>query len=256
MISQNRPAPRWSFLLPSPTRVASVANMMKTSLLLSLLAALLFASPVHAGDFHPEGANDLAKDGIWVNVDFAGMNTVTTFRAHYTQSADKVFAILSDTANMTRYHKANYYDARTLDKATFDKIVAAKPQSVEDLEKILGATRLKSDHNRVKDGKWTDYTYANFNFPWPLSNRWTVNEVKVTEDPHNDVRYHYAFTLLVGNFKSMTGYWELVQQADGSTEFRGEYRSDPGIALPHFATKLGTKMAMKREYEENKALLR
>ena len=217
---------------------------------------LTIALTAQAQGFHPEGDSDIAKDGIWVDVAFAGTNTISTFRAKYNHSPDKVFEILTDTDSMAALHQGNYSDARTLDKATFDKVAQAKPKSVEELLLIIGETRLKSYHNRSKGSRWTDYTYSNFNFPWPLSNRWTVNEIKIDESGSLNGLYKFTFTMAVGNFTTTTGYWELVPTPDGGTEFRGIYKSDPGIALPKFATKLGTKMAMKREYDENKATLK
>jgi len=223
---------------------------------LAIFFSLAIAQTAQAQSFHPEGDADLAKDGIWVDVTFSGTNTTSTFRAKYNHAPDKVFEVLTDTASMAALHKGNYADARTLDKATFDKIIETKPKSVEDLLLLIGDTRLKSEHNRNKGSRWTDYTYCNFNFPWPLSNRWTVNTTKVDESGSVDGHYKFTFTMAVGNFTTTNGYWELVPSANGGTEFRGVYNSDPGIDLPKFATKLGTKMAMKREYDENKATLK
>lgn len=224
--------------------------------ILSLLISLILPLSAQAQGFHPEGDADMSKEGIWVEVAFAGTNTISTFRAKYAHSPDKVFEVLTDTDSMATLHKGNYSDARTLDKATFDKIVSAKPKSVEELLPLLGQTRLKSAHNRSKGSRWTDYSYSNFNFPWPLSNRWTINEIKVDESGSKNGHYKFTFTMAVGNFTTTTGYWELIATSDGGSEFRGVYNSDPGVALPKFATKLGTKMAMKREYEENKTTLK
>jgi hypothetical protein len=257
----------WQKIQKVPRRLKSGesgSSMFKNSFLklsgclqvIAIFFSLVIAPTVQAQNFHPEGDADLAKDGIWVDVAFSGTNTTSTFRAKYNHAPDKVFEVLTDTTSMAILHKGNYADARTLSKATFDKIVQAKPKNIEDLLLIMGETRLKSDHNRSQNSRWTDYTYCNFNFPWPLSNRWTVNTTKVDESGNVDGHYKFTFTMAVGNFTTMSGYWELVPTTNGGTEFRGVYNSDPGIDLPKFATKLGTKMAMKREYDENKAALK
>lgn len=216
--------------------------------------------PARADDaFHPEAAAELEKNREWVSVSFKQGSTVmvTAFRFWYPFDAKSVYPLLTDTNSFPKLHKS-YFDARTLNEQIYETIQDQKPNSVEALVKLLGDTRVKSDFHRQPDGHWNDYFYQNFNFPWPLSNRWTVTKARIDESKATKGRYRLEFKMLIGNFKSNEGWWELVPIPGQPQwcEWRGRYESDPGIPMPRFVTKQGVKVGLKREVEENLAWLK
>lgn len=234
---------------------------MKSDIGRILLALFCICANAFAGsDFHPEADEELKASLNWVSVDFkpGTTTTVSEFRFWYQAECKKVFPLLIDTNNMPKWHKA-YEDARTLTEEHFQKIVAAKPATLEELQKLIGDARVKSDTNRDPNGRWTDYVYQNFNFPWPLSNRWGVMKMRVDEsNGPTKQEYRLEFKAVVSNFITNEGFWELVPVTSqpGMCEWRGHYESDPGIPLPKLVTKQGVKVGLKREVEENRALLK
>ena len=220
------------------------------------VCATAFAS----SDFHPEVNDELKVSFNWVSVDFkpGTTTTVSEFRFWYGAECKDVFPLLIDTNKMPQRHKA-YEDARTLTEKTYQDIVKAAPKTLEDLKKIIGDTHVKSEYNRDPNGHWSDYIYQNFNFPWPLSNRWGVIRLRVDESNGPTLQeYRAEFKTAVGNFVTNEGFWELVpvQSQPGMCEWRGHYEADPGIPLPKIITKQGVKIGLKREVEENRALLK
>lgn len=231
--------------------------MKKRVLWVTILAILIFPS-AFAADFHSEVNGQLATENFWANISFIEGSTATLaeFRAWYPFPADKVFTILTDTNNLPKVH-SNYEDAASLTKQAFDQAVAKNPKSVDELDVILVKGKQASDAARKKDDTWTDYIYLNFNFPWPLSNRWTLQEVHIDETKAAQGIYRFDYKMRVGNFKTLSGYWELVpiEGKPGWTEFRGSYRADPGIPLPKFVTKAAAKTSLKKDFEDNKKVL-
>lgn len=219
-----------------------------------LFYALFLVQPVLAEDFRADVTAELKKDPVWVDVEFPEGSTasITEFRVWYEYPANQIFPVLIDTNGLPKLHKA-YKDARTLTQELFDKIVKANPTEETEALKILGDSRTPSDFHRKKGEKWTDYVYQNFNFPWPLSDRWTILKVEIDETQAALGKYRFQYTLMAGNFKRLEGWWELIPIADkpGWTEWRGRYESDVGVALPKFVTKKGAKTGFKREVQEN-----
>lgn len=225
----------------------------------SLVFAFLLPFTVHAtADFHPEVQKELGKENFWADVNFesGSTSTLTEFRVWFEYPAEKVFRVLIDTNNFPQVH-SNYEDAAILTQEAFDAIVKAKPTDVESLTPLIKGKKIPSESGRKSGARWTRYEYVNFNFPWPLSNRWSVQKVEIDESGAAQDRYRYEYVMHVGNFKVLKGYWELVPVADkpGVTEFRGSYISDPGIPLPKFVTKTATKTGLKRDVEDNRKIL-
>lgn len=226
------------------------------SLFLTAFFCVTAMTSVFAGEFHPEADPDLVKDNFWADINFApGSNViVANFRAWFNKPADQVYKKLIDTNGLPALH-GNYEDAAALSKSTFDAIVAAQPQDAAAVKPLV--KKVASESGRASGGRWTRYEYLNFNFPWPLSNRWTVQKVDVDESGASQGHYRYNYKMLVGNFKALHGYWELVPVAGkpGWTEFRGSYESDAGVALPKFVTKSAAKTGIKRDVEDNRRAL-
>lgn len=219
-------------------------------------ALLLTVAPVFAGDFHPEANAELAQNSFWSEVNFQpGSNAIiTNFRVLYDKPADKVFPVLIDTNSFPRVH-GNFEDAAVLDKATFDAIVSASPKDSDAVKPLV--KKAAGNTGRQTGGRWTRYEYLNLNFPWPLSNRWTVQKVDVDESGASQGHYRYAYKMHVGNFRALDGYWELVPVAGkpGWTEHRGSYKTDAGVALPKFVTKTAAKTGLKRDVEDTRRVL-
>lgn len=225
---------------------------------LSLLILLILPTFTTASDFHPEVKEELEKENFWADINFesGSTSTVTEFRVWFEHPAEKVFRVLIDTNNFPQVHN-NYEDAAILTKDAFDALVKAKPANIEALAPLIKDEKIPSESGRESGGKWTRYEYVNFNFPWPLSNRWSVQKAEIDESGAATNQYRYEYVMYVGNFEVLKGYWELVPVADkpGITEFRGSYISDPGIPLPKFITKTATKTGLKRDVEDNRKIL-
>jgi hypothetical protein len=222
----------------------------------ALFIFLAVSGTAAAGDFHPEANAELDQNHFWSEVNFQPNSNVivTNFRALFDKPANKVFPTLIDTNGLPRVH-GNYEDAAELDKSTFDAIVSASPKDADAVKPLI--KKAASGTGRNAGGRWTRYEYLNFNFPWPLSNRWTVQKADIDESGAAKGHYRYVYKMHVGNFKALDGFWELVPVAGkpGWTEFRGSYKSDAGVALPKFVTKSAAKTGLKRDVEDNRRVL-
>ena len=72
-------------------------------------------------------------------------------------------------------------------------------------------------------------------------------KVKNVENNAHKGEYKYEYKSIAGNFKELKGFWALVPipSKKGWTEFRGEYKSDPGISVPHFLAKTVTRKSLR-----------
>lgn len=224
---------------------------------ITFLAILLVTLSAHAQSFPPESDTALATEHFWADIEFRpGTNiTVAKFRAWFEQPPAKVFPVLIDTNKLPAVH-SNYKDAAVLTEQVFEQIIASKPANTDELAAYL-ATKAPVNHGRQSGGTWTRYEYLNFDFPWPLANRWTVQEARVDESHGAEGVYRYDYEMHAGNFKTLKGYWEIapVDGKPGWTEFRGSYESDAGIALPKALTKAAAKTGIKRDVEDNRRVL-
>lgn len=225
---------------------------------LILLICLILPAAVQAKSFFPEADGELQKNLLWVRATHnPGKNVfVMTFRVWFKHLPEQVFQTLTDT-NRLKWRLTNFKDSRTLTKILFKKILAAKPHGAEEVVQLIGANQISSWHNRQKRQKWTDYVFYEFNFPWPLSDRWAVQKVRVDETNHEKGKFRYEYKMYLGNFKTLEGRWELlpVPGRPGWTEFRGRYESDPGIAVPHFLTRQGMITGFKKDVAAYRKIL-
>lgn len=231
------------------------------STLKKLIFLLLLTLPTlaTAKNFFPEGADELEAAGFWGQAYFKpGTNTgVMDFRAWFEAPPKKVFETLTDTNNLQHW-LTNYNTSRTLTREIFKHIEDARPQKHEDVMKIIEPNYLASHHNRQRGKDWTDYIFLEFNFPWPVNDRWAVHKVKVDESNHKKDEYKYEYKMTVGNLKTLTGWWELLPVPGklGWTEFRGHYESDPGIVVPHFITKSAMRAGVKKDVDAYRELFK
>ncbi len=233
---------------------------MKSLQLISLLA-LIFWAPARGlayDSFHEEVTPELKTEGIWVNTEFKKGETMATntFRAWLPFAATDCWAIMTDTNNYVVYSK-DYKDTRTLDKNQFDLVVQKQPDSIKGFYEIVGGEKFPSDFGRLKGKIWQSRVLLRFNLPWPLADRWVVMRIQNDETKASNDQYRYEYKSFAGNFKELKGYWQLlpVPGKPGWTEFRGEYKADPGIAVPQFLAKKIFKASMKQSVENYKEVL-
>lgn len=223
-----------------------------------MLFVVLFSQVVSAKSFHSEVDGELEANLIWTNAYFkSGTNSaVMEFRVWFKHPPDEVFEVLTDTDSF-KTKMNNYNDARTLTKNLFKSIVDANPKTPEEVVKIIGSNQISSNHNRQKNGGWTDYMFFEFNFPWPLKDRWVVQKVRVDESNAQKGEYQFDYKMAVGNFNTLGGHWELVpvRTHKGWTEFQGRYESDPGVVVPQFVTKKAMIVGFKKDIESYRKIL-
>ncbi len=227
-------------------------------IIITLLVMILLPSLVLAGDFFPEANVDLEAELFWTNIYFKpNTNTaIMNFRVWFKQPSALVWKTLTDTARFEG-DMNNYTRARTLSEVLYKKIVSAESQTFQEVEVIIGANKLTSNHNRIANKNWTDYVYFRFNFPWPLTDRWAVHKIKCDETNFAQNEYKFEYKMTLGNFKGLSGYWHLVPIPGhaGWTEFRGRYESDAGIEVPKFVTKNAMRAGLKKDVEEYRKIM-
>lgn len=228
--------------------------MMKWAFL--LFFALLFVPSLgHAYNvFHPEADTELKETHIWTKINCKKSGeTFATIRAWYPFPPEKVFQVITDTNHFSKIHKS-YLDSYTLTETVFEEIVAANPQSADEVLKLIKDKKMDSFAHRNQNQNWKTYIYVNFDFPWPITNRWALQKISVDESNAPKGEYKYSYKMKVGNFKYLKGYWELLPIPDkpGWTEFRGQYESDANMALPPFVVKKALRLSLKKDFEENK----
>lgn len=235
---------------------------MKLPKIIFIIALSIFlgSTYVHSEDsFHPE-ADETLKDGkVWVLTTFKGRGSYEghiAFRAWLPYPAEEVWKVLIDTNNYKKMH-SDYDDGRTLDKRQYDLLSQKKPTGVKDFYEIVGDQVFPSYYNRKKGGVWISYVFQKFKFPFPLSDRWNVMKVKNDETKASKGKYHYEYDTLVGNFKTLKGYWELVPVSGkpGWTEWRGKYKIDPGIQYPQFLARTIIRSSLKKSVKSNLKVL-
>ncbi|EKD42724.1 MAG: hypothetical protein ACD_73C00041G0004 [uncultured bacterium] len=230
---------------------------LKLTLFITLFFCLPFTLKAY-DSFHEEANALLEKEGLWVDTDFKKDETMatTTFRAWLPFKAKDCWKIMTDTNNYVVYSK-DYKDTRTLDKNQFDLVNQKQPDTINAFNELVGEQKFPSDHGRIKGSGWMSYVLLRFNFPWPLADRWVVMRIKNDESKSLQNTYRYDYKTFAGNFKELKGYWELlpVPGKPGWTEFRGEYKADPGIAVPQFLAKKIFKSSMKQTIETYKDVL-
>lgn len=229
--------------------------MRRNAILLFLILIPLLALAV---DFHPEAQEQLEKENFWAGMVFTNDErySVTSVRAWYNHPPETLFLYLSDTNLYVKVHK-NYNDSRALNRKVFEGIMLKRPDSVEAVLSAIGNHQVESFANRKPGQHWKSYAFLNFNLPWPLANRWMVQEIMVDESRASEGYYRFDYETKIGNFKALKGYWELVPIKDkpGWTEYRAQYISNPGIPIPKFVAEKAAIISIRKDYEENKAVL-
>lgn len=207
--------------------------------------------------FYPEAKETLEGGQAWVHTTFKNTMAETVFRAWYPYPAEKVWEVLIDTNHWKNIY-STYTDSRTLDKNQFDLVSQKKPTHAKAFYELVGQQIFPSELNRKKGDIWTSYVFQRLNLPWPIADRWNVMKIKNDESKESRGQYHYAYKMSVGNLKALKGYWELLPIADkpGWTEFRGEYKTDPGIIYPHFFAKTMFRATLRKDVESVIRILR
>lgn len=216
----------------------------------ALFLCLLFvALPVRAGE--SDQLKDLQKDQLWIHVDFIEGTTgaVIHFRVWFKGKPEKAFQVLTDTNSLKAL--SNFTDARTLTKQMFERLDVVQPQNVDDVKKSIQGNVIASDHNRRPRKNWTNYTFYQFNFPWPLKDRWAVQKIRLDETNYHQGEYKYKYTTEHSNMKALKGQWFIkpVKDKPGYTEWYGEYQTDPGVSAPKFLLKKGVVSGFKKDVQ-------
>lgn len=229
-------------------------NFKITLLSLFTLCFLIIAQPAYAENtFYPEARETLEEGKAWNKTFFKRHNTMVknVCRAWYPYPANKVWKVLIDTNSWKDLH-SDYTDSRTLDRNQFELVKEKKPINVKGFYELVGEQIFSSYYNRRAGGVWTSYVFQRFNFPWPLKDRWVVMKIKNNESKAGKGRYRYDYKTYAGTFKELKGYWELlpIPGKPGWTEFRSEYKADPGIQVPRFITRAVYKASMRRSVKQ------
>lgn len=216
-----------------------------------LFLCLLFVSTfVQAGE--SDELKDLQKDNIWIGVNFDKESTAAQihFRVWFKGTPEKAFKVLTDTNSLKSL--SNFNDARTLTRKMFQKADALQPQKSEDVIKSISGNQIASDHNRIPRKNWTNYAFFEFNFPWPLSDRWALQKIRIDETNYHQGEYKYKYQTIHGNMKVLKGEWKLKPLKDkkGWVEWYGEYETDPGVSAPKFMLKKGVVSGFKKDVKE------
>ena len=220
-----------------------------------LFCALLLSPASFAWDqFHSEADPTLKTDNIWTQTTFKKNDHAirSAFRVWYPAKPQILWKVLTDT-NLWKEIHSDYKDSQTLDKQRYDLVAEEKPHDIKAYHDIVGNAQFPSDYGRIPGGIWMSYDMQEFNFPWPFADRWAVMKVKNDESDAKKGVYHYEYKMVAGNFRESRGYWEILPLPDkpGWSEFRGEYRADPGIETPQFLTRALFKSSLKKAREEN-----
>ena len=202
------------------------------------------------------------RGDLWIRLSFEpdSQAVVLEFRARYPFPPGEVFSVMIDTNHFSA--RSNYKDAGTLSEVVFKRADAQQPENVKALYRLIGSDRERSDYARQAGGRWTNHIFLVFDFPWPLTDRWSLQRVEIDESRSEEGVYRYAFKMHSGNFDSLRGHWELAPIAGrpGWTEFRGSYHSDLGIfiqrLLPRWLIKRKVMRAFEKDMDENDARLR
>lgn len=228
--------------------------------LIIVVFALVLSLGAQAEDsFYPEANETLEKGKVWVKTTFKGRQDYEghiIFRAWFPYPPNEVFEVLIDT-NSYKDKYSDYDDSRTLDRRQYKLLAEKKPTTVKGFYEIVGDQIFPSEYNRRKGGVWISYVFQKFKFPFPLSDRWNVMKVKNDESKARQGRYRYEYDTLVGNFKTLKGYWELlpIPGKPGWTEFRGKYKTDPGIQYPQFLARTIIKSSIRKSAKSNMKIL-
>jgi hypothetical protein len=223
------------------------------------LFIMLLCLPILArADFYPEATTELESKQFWTKAYFKDGSDIGVmhFRIWFKHPPAEVFEVLTDT-NSFHQKLSNYKDSRALTRKLYKKIIESKPHNQEEVVKVIGKNKISSFHNRQKEKNWTDYIFLDFNFPWPLKDRWVVNRVRVDESNSKKGEYKFEYKIEVGNFNTLFGYWKLmpVKGHPGWTEFRGRYESDPGVPVPKFVMKKAMVSGMKKDINTYRKIL-
>lgn len=209
--------------------------------------------------FHPEADATLEKSQFWTQIYFKpdSETAVMNFRVWFEGAPEDVFKVLTDVASF-KEKMNNYNEARVLTPALYKKIQAAYPKDADAVKQLVGSNKISSEHNRQKHQNWTDYAFFEFNFPWPLTDRWAVQKMRIDETNHQKGEYKLDYKMTVGNFKALSGYWRLkpVEGHPHLTEFYGRYESDPGMAVPKFLAKKGMRIGLKKDVEQYRKIIK
>lgn len=229
--------------------------MHRNAILLVLIMIPLFALAV---DFHPEAQAQLEKENFWAGVVFTNDErySVTSVRAWYNHPPEKLFLYLADTNLYVKVHK-NYKDSKALSPKVFEDILVKQADSVESVLATIGSNQMESFAKRKAGQKWKSHAFLNFDLPWPLANRWMVQEITVDESRAAEGYYRFDYEVKLGNFKALKGYWELLPIKDkpGWTEYRCQYVSNPGIPIPKFVAEKAALISIRKDFEENRVVL-
>lgn len=146
---------------------------------------------------------------------------------------------------ITDINSYKYFMPRTLNSMAVaaDKlplILQKRPDSPEEVERLLGPVPAASTTSRLPGGKYISYLYSHLNFPWPCQNRWYIIKLLQDETRAAQHRYHSSWSLVIGNLQENLGEWILEPFEAARTKVTYRLLTDPGGSIPNFLVNQGT----------------
>jgi hypothetical protein len=198
-----------------------------------LCALILITVVSHAADLNdPEIQAKLARGKMVVEVHkIPGTHILEGRVAGVVDAArEQVWAALSDNEHITEFMPRMKESFLVRPEAVPE---IARARKLKEADSLLYAARIY--------GQETDtcYIYDVFDFPFPVSDRRTL--VQLINGPEEFSSY---YTQILGDFRVNEGTWKMLPYGEGRTLAIYTLRTDPGIAVPGFLIRLGTRYAM------------
>lgn len=167
--------------------------------------------------------------------------------AEYTIQApvEAVWALIRDQEAMVHYVPKMLY-SRFVTRETADNIQnQGRELSFEEVEKLV------QDSPKVTGFQQdTPYLLQKFDFPWPMSNRWTLTRWKNDSQPQQRM-YSISYILVAGTLKKAGGGWSLRPHPSNPAWTLARYRteSDIGFQAPAILIKSASKKTTREILE-------
>ncbi|MDO8462052.1 MAG: SRPBCC family protein [Deltaproteobacteria bacterium] len=120
---------------------------------------------------------------------------------------------------------------------------------------VLEAWRVRLDKAKTNNGPWwmrhmgqvwDGYLFEVYDFPWPVTNRWSVNQLTMDERARDQKQYQLNWQMLVGTFRVSHGFFKLepYSRNPSLSHLRMTLVNDPGLHVPQPLINLGSHMSL------------
>ena len=178
---------------------------------------------------------------IDVRVNYARNQTSAIEASYMIEASPQIaWAVIHDQEGMSEYVPRILY-SRYISQKAAEQIIASKALSFEHVLEIV-----KEDPNT----KERLYVLQQFNFPWPLSNRWVLMKFAEESRPTKGI-FSRSYQMVAGNLKTAEGGWHVQPDDDNPNYSRVLYRnlSDPGFQIPAFIGKPASRKTTREILE-------